>query len=357
MRELAQASSEGVLMVEHDKIQLCNHAALALTGRSEDQLVGRSVLDLFDAADRFVVAKTLVEANLKPCELRLVRDGGPPLLVEMTITPSRDARRVMLLRDISRQRDLQQRMIQTDRLAAIGTLAAGVGHEINNPLTYMSCNAQMLLEWFDDKSGGVSPDQLTEARTLVEEILQGGQQVAGIVKDLAMLAREPSGDRGPADLSAVLKTCLKIAASHLGTTPVRCDWSALPAVAVSPARLGQVFLNLLVNAAQALPKNAGEDHEIRIRAQRRDQVVRVEIEDTGAGIPDHARDRIFDPFFTTKPFGEGTGLGLWMVHGIIRSAGGTIEARPGTGSRGTCFVLDLPIAAPVREVVRMITPA
>ena len=356
MRELAQASSEGVLMIEHDQIQLCNQAALALTGRSEDQLVGRSVLDLFEAADRFLIAKTLVEANTRPCELRLVRAGGPPLLVEMTITSSRDARRVMLLRDISRQRDLQQRMIQTDRLAAIGTLAAGVGHEINNPLTYMSCNAQMLLEWFGDKAGGVTPAQLAEARTLVEEILQGGQQVAAIVKDLATLAREPSGDRGPADLAAVLKTCLKISSSHIGSkAKVRCDWGALPAVAVSPPRLGQVFLNLLVNAAQAIPKNSSDDHEIRIRAQRRDHVVRVEIEDTGAGIPESVRDRIFDPFFTTKPFGEGTGLGLWICHGILRSVGGTIEARPGAGGRGTCFVLDLPIAAPVRELPRTST--
>ena len=347
MRELAQASSEGVLMVEHDQIQLCNHAALALTGRSEDQLIGRSVLELFDSADRFVVAKTLVEATTKPSELRLIRTGGPPILVEMAITPSRDARRVMLLRDISRQRDLQQRMIQTDRLAAIGTLAAGVGHEINNPLTYMSCNAQMLLEWFDDRSAGVTPDQLAEARTLVEEILQGGNQVAAIVKDLAMLASEPAGDRGPADLAAVLKTCLKIASSHIGSTArVRCDWGALPAVAVSAPRLGQVFLNLLVNAAQSIPKNSRDEHEIRIRAQRRDLMVRVEIEDTGQGIPDQIRDRIFDPFFTTKPFGEGSGLGLWMVHGILRSVGGAIEARPGAGGRGTCFVMDLPIAAP-----------
>jgi len=356
MRELAQATSEGVLMIEHDQIQLCNQAAAALTGRSEGQLVGRSVLDLFDAADRFVVARTLLEGNLKPTELRLVRTSGPPLLVEMTVTPSRDARSVMLLRDISRQRDLQQRMIQTDRLAAIGTLAAGVGHEINNPLTYMSCNAQMLLEWFDDKAAGVTPAQLAEARTLVEEILEGGQQVAEIVKDLAMLAREPSGDRGPADLAAVLKTCLKIASSHIGTSArVCCDWGALPAVAVSPPRLGQVLLNLLVNAAQAIPKHTGEDHEIRIRAQRRDHMVRIEIEDTGNGIPEQVRDRIFEPYFTTKPFGEGTGLGLWVCHGIIRAVGGTIEARPGAGSRGTCFVLELPIAAPVRELPRTVT--
>src|SRR6185436_18665045 len=135
-------SSEGVLMVEHDVIQLCNHAARGLMHRSEDHIVGRSVFEIFDAADRPVLARMLVEPNHRPCELRLVRDGAPPLLVEMTITPSRDARRVMLIRDISKQRELQQRMIQTDRLAAIGTLAAGVAHEINNPLTYVTGNAQ-----------------------------------------------------------------------------------------------------------------------------------------------------------------------------------------------------------------------
>jgi signal transduction histidine kinase len=345
MRELAQASSEGVLMIEHDQIQLCNHAARSLMRRSEDQTVGRSVLTLFDSADRPAVARALVDDNPRPCELRLLREGGEPLLVELTITPSRDARRVMLIRDISKQREIQQRMIQTDRLAAIGTLAAGVAHEINNPLTYMSCNAQMLLEWFSVPAGRISPERLAETRDLLEEIAQGVDQVAGIVKDLAMVAREPQSEKGPTDLGAILKTSLKIASSHIGTSArVRCDLPALPAIAASAPRLGQVFLNLLVNAAQAIPKHSGEDHEIRIRAHARDRMVRVEIEDTGAGIPEHVRDRIFDPFFTTKPFGEGTGLGLWICHGIIRSMGGTIEVHPGAASRGTCFVMDLPIA-------------
>jgi signal transduction histidine kinase len=343
MRELAQASSEGVLMIEHDQIQLCNHAAYGLMQRSEDETVGRSVLALFDAADRPAVAKALVDGSPRPCELRLLRQGAPALLVEMTITPSRDARRVMLLRDISKQREIQQRMIQTDRLAAIGTLAAGVAHEINNPLTYMSCNAQMLLEWFE--ADRLAPERIAEARGLLDEIAQGVDQVAGIVKDLATMAREPPSERGPTDLGAILKTSLKIASSHIGTAArVRCDWGALPAVAASAPRLGQVFLNLLVNAAQAIPKQSGGDHEIRIRATARDRMVRVEIEDTGSGIPESVRDRIFDPFFTTKPFGEGTGLGLWICHGIIRSIGGTIEVHPGAASRGTCFVMDLPIA-------------
>jgi two-component system, NtrC family, sensor kinase len=360
MRELALASSEGVLMVEHDQIQLCNHAARGLLRRAEEQIVGRSVLELFDPADRPLVARLLVEVNHKPCELRLLRAGGPPLLVEMAITPSRDARRVVLLRDISKQRDLQQRIIQTDRLAAIGTLAAGVAHEINNPLTYMSCNAQMLLDQLSGAAAGISADQLAEARALLEEIVEGGNQVAGIVKDLATLAREPAGDRGPTDLAAILKSSLKIASSHIGSVArVSCEWGTLPAVAASAPRLGQVFLNLLVNAAQAIPKHSGGEHEIRIRAAQRDQVVRVEIEDTGVGIPEQVRDRIFDPFFTTKPFGEGTGLGLWICHGIIRSIGGTIEVRPGAASRGTCFVMDLPIAEPIAEPVAglIATPA
>ena len=351
MRELAQASSEGVVMIEHDQIQLCNHAARGLLMRGEDEIVGRSVFELVEAVDRPMIAKLLVEANPRPCELRVLRHGAPPLLVEMTITPSRDARRVMLIRDISKQREIQQRMIQTDRLAAIGTLAAGVAHEINNPLTYVSCNAQMLLEWFSGKSDGLSAEQVAEARVLIEEILQGSQQVAGIVKDLATLAREPAGDCGPTDLGAILKTSLKIASSHIrDSARVSCDWGTLPAVAASAPRLGQVFLNLLVNAAQAIPKHSRDDHEIRIRAQVRDRMVRVEIEDTGNGIPEDVRGRIFDPFFTTKPFGEGSGLGLWICHGIIRSIGGTIEARPGAASRGTCFVMDLPIAAPVNDL-------
>ena len=351
IRELAQASSEGVLMIEHDQIQLCNHAARGLIRRSEDEIIGRSVFELFDPSDRPVVARTLVEANPRPSELRLLRDDGPPLLVEVTITPSRDARRVMLIRDVSKQRELQQRMIQTDRLAAIGTLAAGVAHEINNPLTYMTCNAHMLLELFAGVGDRISADQLAEARALLEEIVEGSKQVAGIVKDFATLAREPTSDRGPTDLGPILKTSLKIASSHIGKKArVSCDLGVLPAVAAAAPHLGQVFLNLLINAAQAIPKPGGDDHEIRIRARVRDDMVRVEIEDTGSGIPEHVRHRIFDPFFTTKPFGEGSGLGLWICHGIVRSVGGTIEAHAGAGSRGTCIVMELPIATPRREL-------
>jgi signal transduction histidine kinase len=235
-------------------------------------------------------------------------------------------------------------MIQADRLAAIGTLAAGVAHDINNPLTYMSCNAQMLLEWFSEQTE-VSGERLVEARTLIEEIVQGGQQVAGIVKDLATLARDSSGDGGPADVGAILKTSLKIAAHHIGrTVRVRCDIGALPTVAATGTRLGQVFLNLLINAAQAIPKHSGGDHEICVRAAVRDGMVRIEIEDTGNGIPESVRDKIFDPFVTTKPLGEGTGLGLWICDSILRSIGGTIGVRPGA-TRGTCFVMDLPIAS------------
>jgi len=227
-----------------------------------------------------------------------------------------------------------------------------VAHEINNPLTYMSCNAQMLLEWFSEP-GRISPDRLTETRDLLEEIAQGVDQVAGIVKDLASVAREPQSEKGPTDLGAILKTSLKIASSHIGSSArVRCDLPALPAVAASAPRLGQVFLNLLVNAAQAIPEGHADSNVIRIAVTTEegggagDGWVTIAISDTGGGIPPAIRLRIFEPFFTTKPIGVGTGLGLAISHRIITQFGGTITYDTEVG-KGTEFHIALPIAAHV----------
>lgn len=323
-RELAHAGSEGVLMIEHDQVQRCNAAACGLMQRSEEQIVGRPVLALFDAADRAAVIGALVDADPGPCEVHLLRDGAAPRLVEMTIALSHDGACVMVIRDISRQRELHQRMVQADRLASIGIVAAGVAHGINNPLTYMSCNAHMLIDWLSLPPERISAERLAEARELLEEISDGVDRIAGMVKDLGMIAREPHGDVGAADLAATLKSSVRIASAHIGKQArVDCEVGKLPPVAASAPRLGQVFLHLLVNAAPASSGQGADEQEVRIRAQPRERMVRVEIDDT-------------------RP-GEDSGFGLWLCRGILRSMGGTIDVQPGA-SRGRRVVVDLPIA-------------
>jgi PAS domain S-box-containing protein len=239
----------------------------------------------------------------------------------------------------------------SDRLASIGTLAAGVAHELNNPLAFVRGN----IEWAAQELGalrglpGVPP--LDEAVAALGEALEGSERMRLIVRDLRTLSAAGDEERAPVELARVLEFSARLAAAELRHRG-RVVWALapMPPVRGSEARLGQVFLNLLVNAAHALPVGA-EDAEIRVRSGvlPGDRVA-VEISDTGSGIPPEVRARIFDPFFTTKPIGVGTGLGLWVCHNIVSAHGGEIEVESAPGA-GSTFRVILPAAAPVASPV------
>jgi signal transduction histidine kinase len=240
---------------------------------------------------------------------------------------------------------MQAQLMFADRLASMGRLAAGVGHEINNPLAYVLSNLNFLYKELHRTGAAPSEEDRKELLTAVSDAKEGAERVRVIVQDLKTLSRPDDTQNGRTDLKAVVRAAVKIASHEVRRRAQLVEeLGELPAVVGNASRLGQVFLNLLINAAQAIPEGQAGQNEIRIAArQETPDLVLIEIRDTGCGIPPENLDRIFDPFFTTKPVGEGTGLGLSLVHSIITTLGGTITVESQV-NQGTTFRISLPTA-------------
>lgn len=234
----------------------------------------------------------------------------------------RAIRMIGAMMDVTERRRLEARLLVADRMASLGTLAAGIAHEINNPLAYVLANLDYALEELGirHESGDVISG-LTEARA-------GAWRVSEIVRNLKTFSHGDEVPRQVIEVVPVVESAINMAANEIRHRArlVR-DFRKIPPVAASEARLGQVALNLLVNAAQALADGNAADHEIRVitETDARGHAV-IEVRDNGPGIPLEIRNRIFDPFFTTKQVGGGTGLGLSICHSIVAGLGGEIIA-------------------------------
>lgn len=241
-----------------------------------------------------------------------------------------------------REAVLQRQLAFGERMASVGTLAGGVAHEVNNPLACVTANIAMILEELER-----TPSLHREMREMAVDIRDAAERIRQIVSGLKTFSRvEEEESRVVLDLCAVLDlaTDMTVHAIRDRARLVK-DYGEAPLVEADQARLVQVFVNLLVNAVQALPEGHGDAHEIRLVTSS-DSAGRavVEVRDTGAGIAAGVMPRIFDPFFTTKPVGTGTGLGLSICNTVITSAGGEISAVSEPG-RGTTFRVVLPAAS------------
>lgn len=237
---------------------------------------------------------------------------------------------------------MQAQLTFADRLAVVGTLAAGVAHEVNNPLTYVIANLEVLLAVIP---AAEATDKAREQwLQLAAEALDGSLRIRNIVGDLRLLSRNEVPPKHRVELARVVDTALRLSSPSLRLhTQVNTEDRA-PGLAVmgDEGRLVQVLVNLLVNAAQALPEERMDVNCVQVVIAKDDQGRAVlEVTDNGPGIPVELRDRIFDPFFTTKPRGEGTGLGLSVCHGIVADLGGSIDVRSVEGL-GTTFRLVFP---------------
>jgi signal transduction histidine kinase len=229
-----------------------------------------------------------------------------------------------------------------DRMASLGRLAAGMAHEINNPLAYVAANVSHVLEVLAESTDGrVDVDELREA---LEDAQRGAHRITAIVSQLRVFSRSPVDAQHRVDVAEVLRQTVRMAAHEVRPRARLIDaYAPSPAVLGNEVQLGQVFLNLLINAAQAIPQGQeGARVEARLLGVVGREVV-VEISDTGVGIPAEDLPRIFDPFFTTKPIGTGTGLGLSISYGIVRAHGGQITVKSERG-RGSTFRVTLPVA-------------
>lgn len=270
-------------------------------------------------------------------------------------------RMIGAMMDISDRRELQARLLLADRMASVGTLAAGVAHEINNPLAYVIANIDIA----NGELRRLDSPMVTRTLSALAEAKDGAERVRRIVGDLKTFSRADDAIRERVDLRDVVESSINLAMNEVRhRARLTRDLGPVPRVEANAGRLGQVVVNLLVNAAQAIPEGAADRNEIHVCTRSDEQGNAVlEVRDTGPGMPPEIKHRIFDPFYTTKPVGEGTGLGLTICHGIVSELGGSIEVESEVGAGSTFRVVlpriepsDRPVpkpsAAPVSTVTR-----
>ncbi len=401
-RALTETMCSGVI-VHRGKILYANHHAETLTGYSRAELLAMSVdaivhpqmqeqlsASVFDFDGEPAVLATFIditdrrraEESLRSAheglerlvEQRTAQLKGATLALEQDVERRRTIEAELITRNDEltalnkRLADAQGQLVQSEKLASIGQLAAGVAHEINNPIGYVYSNLTSLEHYVHDALALIAQYESVEALIddaatvaalqarkdsidlaflredlphLLAESHEGISRVRKIVQDLKDFSRvDHTHERELVDLHRCLDSTLNVVSFKLKyKADVVKDYGTLPEIDCVPSQLNQVFMNLLVNAAQAIEGPRGT---ITIRTRATDDAVIVSVEDTGKGIKREHLTRIFDPFFTTKPVGKGTGLGLSLVYAIIEQHGGRIDVDSTLG-KGTVFGLTLPV--------------
>jgi PAS domain S-box-containing protein len=356
-RALIEASPVGVAVHRERKIVYANPTLLRLLDTTLEQIMGADALSVVTSDRREQALERIRQIEREPgnpriprMETALSRRDGTEVAVEIeAVKLDFDGQPsvVVLITDIRDRQAMLARLAASDRLASLGTLVAGVAHEINNPLAFIQMNLTLLAEHLDDLAAGRAPklDDAELTQVLVDA-REGADRIRELVRDLRAFARPDPEPQSPVDVREVLESCIRMAHNELkARARVVAAFGELPAIAGSASRLGQVFLNLLINAAQAIPEDRSADNEVRVSAFRAasGEAV-VEIADTGVGIAPEILGHVFDPFFTTKPLGVGTGLGLSICHGIVTGMGGQISVESEVG-RGSTFRVVLPAFA------------
>ncbi len=236
----------------------------------------------------------------------------------------------------------QAQLVTSERLVAVGQLAAGVAHEVNNPLAYVTSNIVFAIRELS-RLAGPSGGSFSDVIEALRQAREGATRIGQTTRDLRVFSRGQTDRREPVDLRRTIESCINMARNEIRhRARLVTDFGPTPIIEANEGRLAQVFLNLLFNAAQAVPDGAAEINQIRVETRTSEDTVIVEISDTGAGISPENMGRLFEPFFTTKPVGVGTGLGLSICHGIVKNLNGALEVESQVGV-GSVFRVVLPI--------------
>lgn len=334
-RELVERIPDAVLLVARQGVIHANSTALVLLGYpSIEGVIGEDAMKWVHPADRARVREGWRSKTRKLVDARILRSDGTERSAEIVAMPVVVGGRacvLALVRDTTERNELRARLVQADRTIALGTLAGGVAHEINTPLSYVSMNVAYVREQL--ASANAPPDLLNA----LDDALTGADRVARIVRELRALAKGDTRSIGPVDLKKTIESVLKLVRGMVEQRAKLIMEIDDVGMVRGCELLGQVFLNLLVNAAQAIPAGKPGSNEVRIFAATRDERwVVVGVEDTGPGIDAKHIHRIFDPFFTTKAPGEGMGLGLALAQRVVEACGGRISARSAP-TRGAVF--------------------
>ncbi len=349
-RDLVDGAPDGVAILRGPVVLFLNARAAKLLGLSNAaQGTGRMLTDFLHPDDRERAAtrirRLLEKGGLdERAEYRTIDERGEEHTVEISSIPIEYQGGPAVLafaRDVTERKRMELKLLEADRLTALGVLSAGVAHEINNPLAYVLLNLEYLKR--ELPKAAADPSRIETLMVRVQDACHGADRVASIVRDLRTFARGEETARQPVSLETVIEAAINIAYPEIRTRArLERRYQTVPAVDGNASRLEQVFLNLLLNAVQAFPEGEGEQENlIRVVLRSEGERVVAEVADNGPGIAPELLGRIFDPFFTTKPVGVGTGLGLPICRGIVQTHSGdiTVDSKPG---QGATFTLSFP---------------
>jgi two-component system NtrC family sensor kinase len=337
LEELIENGNALIVVTNREgKVVVFNRALTQLTGLSKAEVLGRDLNELVPPAMRLNVIRVFNEALVGQAQSAfettlLTKDGREArvtLASSAVVSQTGDIEGVIAIgQDLSRMRDLEKRVVQAEKLASLGQLAASVVHEINNPMTAVATYADALLSRAST-SLTADPNDVTKYRKIVENT----DRVLRFTRDLVSYARPAQDTPEEVDLNATIERAVGFCdhVLHKHGVTLETELGEVPRFLAVRQNLVQVFINLITNACHATPSGG----RIVITTRTLDAQVQIELRDTGAGIPADVKARIFEPFFTTKPDGKGTGLGLSIVQGIIENHGGriSVESDPGKGS-------------------------
>ncbi len=357
-RDVIDHLRDGVLISDLEGVMLdANPAAELILERSAGEIRGRRLAEvvgvLADDDERLAAMEEAFEAlppglTLPATELR-PDDGRRVQITAKALDPAESglAGRFAVLRDCTQEHQYELFARQVQRLETVGSLAAGIAHEVNNPLAFLRSNLTHLetvigeLAKHADRLPDEQAQDLEELPQVVSECGDGIERIGRIVSSMRRISREPADDVAEVDVNEIVRESVRLSDlhrnRHVDTQTLLAD--DLPRIRASAQRLTQVVVNLLVNAKQALA--AHPSAVITVETRRNGEGVDIEVRDNGPGIPAELRPRIFDPFFTTKGPEEGTGLGLSIAFDIVREHGGVLEVQSREGA-GACFVAHLP---------------
>ncbi len=336
------AINDPVMIIDrHYQVQRANIASAQRSGIDIRELIGKKCYEIFakrqDICPGCPLEETLKRKKAHTVEIDDLMPGGDFRVQSFPITKLRSEKDYLVVHhyhDVTEEKRLQRRLIQSEKMAAIGMLAGGVAHEINNPLAGIMAFTQLLKK-------DLSPDSVVLSD--LNEIEEAARRCKKIVEDLLLFSRpHQEGDLSSLALDQEIEKILPLVRLNLRNRQqnLKVDQEeSLPLVWGNGPRLQQVFLNLIYNAAQSMPKDG--EIVIRLRANHKRKQLIVEVQDHGCGIRKEDKTRIFDPFFTTKIKGEGTGLGLSICYSIVNEHGGKMEVESEQG-QGSIFRIILP---------------
>ena len=335
------------------RIQYVNQAFERFTGFKRADVIGSRCHEMIcdDAHDeeflkdvfRKVRAGEVWTGRMMSC----IRDDQA-LPLEVIISPMRDDNGqvsgfVTVKRDMAERDALQRQLVEGERLSTVGQLVAGIAHEINNPLSLILADADFLREQVDRLGNGVPDSIRTDLRSSIAEIQQGVEHIRGVVRDLGAFARSAEESAEAVDVREVIDSTLSLLGNEIRHRArlVR-RYGEVPPTWARRSRLGQVFLNLILNAVQAIPVGAAQNHQIRVVTRtNRAGTILVEVSDTGTGIPPDILPHLFDPYFTSEALNEDVGLRIAVSHSIVTSMGGDLAVHS-ILDHGTTFIVSLP---------------